>query len=514
MYRVVIVDDEKIERNGIRFLLRQLGQTFDMKEFANGQAAYEWFQTHGADILLTDVKMPFMDGMELIRRVHERYPEMKIVIFSGFNEFEYAREALRYNVENYILKPVDPQEFEQTIRLVIQELEIRREEKRKQEKDRTFLQEHILYSLVNGVEPSELRIRFDDDELFVSAGRWRRMLLLELDKEFFGRNGEKFEELLEEELSLSYKYLNLNPQQSVLFFEEKMPDWEQIRESVRSCMKKTAPNIRFYLAASEIFDTIDDMGVCFEGMEALMERKFYQQESCLFVPEHEASAFGCSQETEDTLMKQMRQDIRVKDMESLRLHYRRLCEKYLEKPLYSQNYVKFIFANLLKDCYDELPQKTEQDLNYEIEKIYRAGGVLGVMQIAEDALQQLERQFGNGRSTIHPEIETVKQYIYQNYEKELGIELLAEKVYMAPAYLSTLFKKETGQKLSKFIKTVRMERAKELLEGTHRKIVDISTAVGYANVSYFCQSFREYFGVSPQRFRSKGETYEEAVEET
>lgn len=84
---------------------------------------------------------------------------------------------------------------------------------------------------------------------------------------------------------------------------------------------------------------------------------------------------------------------------------------------------------------------------------------------------------------------------------------------MAPAYLSTLFKKETGQNLSKFIKAVRMERAKELLEDTHRKIVDISTAVGYANVSYFCQSFREYFGISPQKFRSKGENHEEIVEE-
>ncbi|MBQ8639180.1 MAG: response regulator [Lachnospiraceae bacterium] len=242
MYRVLIVDDEKVERSGIRFLLKQLGTAFEIEEFPNGKAAWDWLSTQKADILLTDVKMPFMDGMELIRLAHGKDPEMKIVIFSGYGEFEYARTAMKYHVESYILKPVDPQEFEQTMRNVLNELDQRKQE----------------------------------------------------------------------------------------------------------------------------------------------------------------------------------------------------------------------------------PAKGEP--------------VPG-----------------------HSEIDTVKQYICQNYEKDLSIEKLAQLVYMAPAYLSTLFKKETGQNLSKFIKEVRMKKAKELLEGSHRKIVDISNAVGYPNVSYFCQSFREYFGVSPQKFRSKGE---------
>ena len=109
---------------------------------------------------------------------------------------------------------------------------------------------------------------------------------------------------------------------------------------------------------------------------------------------------------------------------------------------------------------------------------------------------------------LHREIESIKLYIYENYAKELSVEQLAEQVYMAPSYLSHVFKKETGQNLSKFIKAYRMEKAKEMLEDTHMKIVNISYEVGYSNVSYFCQSFREYFGVSPQKFRSQGVTNE------
>ena len=82
---------------------------------------------------------------------------------------------------------------------------------------------------------------------------------------------------------------------------------------------------------------------------------------------------------------------------------------------------------------------------------------------------------------------------------------LADMVYLAPSYLSSLFKKETGQNLSKYIKQYRMEKAKELLTGTNMKIVNISEQVGYPNVSYFVQSFREYFGISPQKFRDQGE---------
>ena len=90
--------------------------------------------------------------------------------------------------------------------------------------------------------------------------------------------------------------------------------------------------------------------------------------------------------------------------------------------------------------------------------------------------------------------------------------MLAERVFLTPSYLSTIFKKETGQNLSKFIKICRMEKAREMLEGTKDKIVSISEKVGYPNVSYFCQSFREYYGMTPQKYRDQGENAEQDEE--
>lgn len=98
-------------------------------------------------------------------------------------------------------------------------------------------------------------------------------------------------------------------------------------------------------------------------------------------------------------------------------------------------------------------------------------------------------------------VETVKQYICQNYDKDLSLDLLANMVFVHPDHLNRVFKQETGTTLNRFIRAYRMEKAKELLESSHIKIREVSLAVGYKNYSYFCQSFREHFGTSPKKIR-------------
>lgn len=134
MYRILIVDDEKIERTGIRFLLGQLDQKFEIEEAVNGREALEWLKTHETDILMTDVKMPFMNGIELLEQVSRQYPEMKKMVFSGYGEFEYARQAMRFGVAEYILKPVDPAEFKSAMTKILNSLEGSRQEENRRER--------------------------------------------------------------------------------------------------------------------------------------------------------------------------------------------------------------------------------------------------------------------------------------------------------------------------------------------------------------------------------------------
>ena len=123
MYKLLIVDDERIERNGIKYLLEEEKFELEIYEAGNGRDALEFLKKNKVDILLTDVKMPFIDGIELIRQAAPLFPEMKIIIFSGYSEFEYAKFAMKMGVEDYVLKPVDPEEFSATMNKIIGELD-------------------------------------------------------------------------------------------------------------------------------------------------------------------------------------------------------------------------------------------------------------------------------------------------------------------------------------------------------------------------------------------------------
>lgn len=103
MYRVLVVDDEKLERDGIRFLLSMEEGEWEIYEAANGKLALNELRKHPVDLMLTDIKMPHMDGLELSKKAREEYPDLEIIIFSGYGDFAFAQEAIRYGVTDYVL---------------------------------------------------------------------------------------------------------------------------------------------------------------------------------------------------------------------------------------------------------------------------------------------------------------------------------------------------------------------------------------------------------------------------
>ena len=509
MYNILIVDDEKIERNGIVFLLKLLDIKLNIEEAANGKAALDILKERQMDILLTDVKMPFMDGIELIKNAAPICPDMKMIIFSGYNEFEYAKLAVKLGVSDYILKPVDPKEFELTITKVLNELENLRFEKELKSKSTEYMKEYLLYSLINGANCEDIHMQ---SQRMIGDDFWnlyKRMILIEFNKDFFGKVITDFANEVVGNVNYSYQYLNLNQQQAILLFDNDCRvDVNKIAESIRNKILELYKE-HCYISISKQIDNYAEIPKRMEELEALMENKFYQTDGYIFVEDIDSESPMIVQIDDDTLMKQMKQDIKMKDVENLKEHFDRLCKKYRSQTYFSHIYIKFIFSNLLKDFHDNIPDMNEEEFNKEIDELYRSVDFNCIMEIVNRHIARLEKAFSVNPQMMHREIESVKEYIFQHYSEEIGVDQLAQKVYLAPSYLSSIFKKETGQNLSKYIKQYRMEKAKEMLENTHKKIVNISNEVGYPNVSYFCQSFRECFGVSPQKFRSNGGIDEE-----
>jgi len=512
VYNILIVDDEKIERNGIKFLLKHLEIECSISEATNGLQALEHLKNNPVDIMLTDVKMPFLDGIGLIQQAVKVKSDLNMVIFSGYSEFEYARMAVKLGVSDYILKPVDPKEFETVIRKLIDKLNAEKKEDDLKETSMHHMMDHILYLLVNGHSYEELDKEFSKVMNISFLDCYSAMMLVEFNSNFFDKVSSDIVDEMYGLLGESVQYLNLNPEQGLLLFEktENVNLLEEAKKIHTFFLDKYKACC--CISIVEDIESANDIAKGFERAEELMENKFYQEQVFVF-SEHTKGQDGVlSSVDDDTIMKQMKQDIKLKDISSLQIHFDIICQKYKNNKQFSQIYIKFIFSNLLKDFYEGIPNSKVSDLDTEIDRLYRATDFQTVIDIVSSNIKKLEEAFHQNPQMFHREIESVKRYIFENYDKELGVEQLADMVSMAPSYLSHIFKKETGQNLSKFIKAYRMEEAKKMLENTHNKIVNISNAVGYSNVSYFCQSFREYFGVSPQKFRNQGEINETVPE--
>ena len=511
MYNVLIVDDEKIEREGIRFLLSREEGDFHILEASNGKQALNVLRSENIDLLLTDIKMPHMDGLELSKRAKEENEELQIVIFSGYNDFTFAQEAIRYGVKEYVLKPVDPDTFHKTINKVKAEISSRRTQKQKAEKEKNFLLQYFLQAyLYSGNE--EVLKKAGDILDASSWEQWHCAILIESDKTFFDTVSDSIDKELMEDLHRTFFYLNLNTRQSVLFFSDVYCDYQLVAKHLYDLLKQKYPG-SFHLAVSSRFEGHEALPEIMSQLEQTMEEKFYHPDMHVFTNEGDEN-HPVSAETQDSrLMEKISEDISRKDVDQLKKHFECLVKKYENDTRFSAMYVKFVFSNVIRELFQENRFAGEHRLDLEVDHLYGCSTIQEIIEVTEKNIRQYEEFLDRSMSESRDEVAAVKNYIYNHYAEDLNLETLAEKVYLSSGYLSFIFKKETGMNLNRFIRVFRMEKAKELLRITNMKVAMVSEQVGFANSSYFCRSFREYYGSSPESYRKGNNEDEEASEE-
>ncbi len=270
---------------------------------------------------------------------------------------------------------------------------------------------------------------------------------------------------------------------------------------------------RFYLAVSRMFEGSQCLPEIMSQLEQQMEEKFYHPEKHIFSNEEEHLKMAMGEVQDSHLMQMISEDISRKDTELLRKHFLTLKEKYTDNTKYSAMYIKFVFSNLIQELFQEDQFSGERRLEHEIDRLYNCRNIMEILQVTEYNICEYEKFLERSMSESRNEVAVVKNYIYQHYDEDLNLETLAEKVYLSSGYLSFIFKKETGMNLNRYIRVFRMEKAGELLKNTNMKVAQISEKVGFSNVSYFCRSFREFYGRSPESYRKGTGENEESVSE-
>lgn len=495
MTNVLIVDDEKIEREGLKYLLSREEGERNVFEASNGKQALQIIRSEDIQLVLTDIKMPHMDGLELSRRAKEENPALQIIIFSGYSDFTFAQEAIRYGVTEYILKPVNPEDFHKVIQKAEKVIEQRKKKESREIKEKNFLQQYFLQNYLYSGKLETLEKAKDMIDLEKWNG-WHCGILLESDVAFFDTAEETLEEEIQKELRRVCFYLNLNARQSLLLFQDVYCDYQLVANHLYNFMKRKYRD-SFYLAVSRKFEGCE----CLPEILEQLEQKFYHPEKHVFSNEDDVLKLSVGEVQDSQIMQMISEDITRKDTDQLRKHFACLKEKYHDNTKYSAMYIKFVFSNVIQELFQENQFSGERRLEHEIERLYNCRNIMEILEVTEDNIKEYEAFLDRSMSSSRNEVAAVKNYIYQHYEEDLNLEMLAEKVYLSSGYLSFIFKKETGMNLNRYIRVFRMEKAKELLCSTNMKVAQVSEHVGFANVSYFCRSFREYYGSSPESYR-------------
>lgn len=516
MYNILVADDEMPERQVIRFLLNKYNFPLRVTEAANGNEALKLLEKKKYDILLTDIKMPFIDGLELAGQARKLYPDMHIIFFSGYDDFDYVKQALSLHVVNYILKPINPEEFSKTITNVLGQLKEREEQISRQQMSLNFVRNHVLYQIINKTNIDSLKLVYPHLD-FSFAYSYHRLILFQLEKNFFG-NGLSEEDTgffpvdLKALLPEDCDFINLNPAQNLILFygNKHHTEWyEKQAEKIAKYLERIC-HTSCSAAVSSPFTVPEEISAAYEAAEAdLANHLFFAGE---LLSEDETTDNSADSLEDDVLLKHVEKAIQLKDAVHLRKSVSQLFFKYNNTGSQSQIYIRFLCTRLFKILLDNLSGDSGISFDEIAEQIYFFQQLSEIetiiWEVTDKVIEKLEKEQQSPKHAIH----IVKQYIYNHYSEDLCLNLLAEQVYLSPSYLSAVFIQETGYGINKFIKNVRMEKAQELLLNTNKKITDICRQTGYSNVSYFCKSFVENFGTTPEKYRQQGKNPENAEE--
>ena len=449
MINVLIVDDEKIEREGLKYLISTETKEHKIFEASNGREALQILREEDIQLLLTDIKMPHMTGLELSKKAKEEQPDLQIIIFSGFSDFAFAQEAIRYGVTEYILKPVNPEDFHRVIQRAEVTIASRIKKESREIKEKIFLQQYFLQNYLYSGKKEVLEKAGELIDLN-KWNDWHCAILLESDVAFFDTAEENLDQVLQQELRRKIFYLNLNGRQSLVLFQDVYCDYQLVANHIYNFMKREYME-RFYLAVSRKFEGYENLPSVLEQLEQQMEEKFYHPDKHIFTNEDDPLNMAVGEVQDSQIMQAISEDITRKDTEQLQKHFECLKEKYHDNTQYSAMYIKFVFSNVIQELFQENQFSGERRLEHEIERLYNCRNIKEILSVTEDNIKEYEAFLERSMDSSRNEVTAVKNYIYQHYDEDLNLEMLAEKVYLSSGYLSFIFKKETGMNLNRYI---------------------------------------------------------------
>lgn len=517
MYKVLIVDDEALIRDGLKCIMDWQEMGFDVcGEAGNGEDALSMILKLSPHLVLMDIRMPKLHGLEVVRLAREQGFEGKFIIISGYSDFKYAQEAIRYGVESYLTKPIDEDELSEAVSKIKEDLDAKSLASDHIELFRQKAKDVILHELVHGTIDTDSSLSEQDLEDLELESDIYQIVIYENFNCTPGSVAYSFADLLKVTNRENHTFHH---------FEENQKDVILLKGSyalnrfgdflshynMETPPQKDSPMDSLFLAYGRPVQSLSQIHLSYKDALALMGRRFFciQGQHTLGygeLPNIEAETYDLQndklQEYTDFLVGYLQTFNRKKVAETL---------SHLEDYLYNVDSDISEVKLFLTDLY--LRTKEKISLIYSstpipfatnssvIDYIEKKHYLYEIIQFLSEQFEMIMNATGNpSRNSV---LDDILYYIDHNYQSNIKLETIAPLFGYNSAYLGKIFNKTVGESFNSYIDHMRIEHSKELLIQSTEKVYEIAEKVGYRNVDYFHKKFRKYVGESPAEFRKK-----------
>ncbi|SDW05646.1 response regulator [Paenibacillus sp. CF384] len=527
MIKVIIVEDEMLVRIGLKNSIdwAKLGMEV-IADLSNGQAAWEYYNQVKPDLILTDIRMPNMDGMELISLIRENDSKTKIIILTAYEEFDLAKKAIRFGVTDYILKfKMSIDEMESVLRKVQSELQLESNRSSADQQDRqlldrtslkeTAMKDYLSYGRYSDAEfaaiTKKLNFRFQPERLLLcvmAIDNFERM-----EKKFHDNHGNliRFSILnIVSELLSGYDrgevIYEKDAKYILVFSFHDVVSEQRIYQQLQDILSHIGNVIKTYLNTSVTFG-ISTIQTGFsalrqlyqEGAGALEQRFILSGER--FIRWEMARSHSLSSIVGMKLEKMLGEskpfnDRHAKEIEAGtqalvrldrigKLDVQIMLIRWIHWPTANLNAPSDDISAMALDYAGQIHHSATLDESIEVFRRY-----------LHDILNYNEK-----KKYMSKEIAEAIKYIRNHYDEELSLQQIADHVQLNPSYLSRLFKKELQMSYVEYLNYYRIDMAKNLLLNTRLKSYEIAQKTGYWDDSYFSRTFKKMTGMRPHEFR-------------
>lgn len=505
MYKVLIVDDEPFIIEGLHYIVdwSSFGLSIAMQA-ENGADALRLLSASPVDLLITDISMPVMNGLTLIQEARQLNPKLKVIILSGFNEFDYLKQAMKLGIENYLLKPINVDELEMTLRNTVNKLKLEQSTERYEAMGIQILKDNTLYRWLSG----QIAAREFEERAHLMEIPLNQPVIGVAVIRFEFEQDERIDEI---QRTLGCEYtLFRDPDGDVVIIAALQDDQEDRDRFTHALHNQAArfssKRIPAFIGVGRIGSNPSEAAASYyEAKKALEYFMIYPEERIIQYPDLAAKR-RCSDREFPFDWEDYAKFLMTQETEQL--------VSKIKTDFESVQHEEGVTPEGLKNAALEIVIRFKMELkntrSLAASDIYETGlrKVLNSTTFSElvSSLQQVARETSLllQKDSRNPIINQVIGYIHDHFAEEMSLKMLAQIYHIHPVYLGQLFHKETGETFAEYINKFRVEKAKEQLKRTNLKVQEIARNVGYWETGYFYKQFRKYVGISPKDYKGLG----------